>query len=157
MPCRCLSLLPWNCLRVKNAWNAYWRIHQHPPFLLTQLEAGKLPASVALEIDKFPANEQPAAFARYLSGELSRDALAGNRKNRQHSCAVPTTSKPRRARAVLGKGRAVTLSAPSLDLDGAIQLLSELVDQLRKARTRGLALGTALKVIQETSCTGSPA
>lgn len=121
-----------------------------PKPLLSLVATGELPMTTAAEIVKLPAAEQPAAIELARSGQLSRDRLVGQRKQRTYrkeekSQTVSKVTVP------LGENRSVTVSAEDLDLEKTIELLHGLLEQARRFRTKGYTLKTFVQALRDTT------
>jgi hypothetical protein len=94
--------------------------------------------------------EEQAEFAQQVaSGKLNRDALAGRIKARRCSPTVVKQAGPSRITAKLTHDRLITLRASNLTVDSVITALEELLARCRAARSKGLGLGTMLKVLAD--------
>lgn len=122
---------------------------QWPEDLQDRVNNGRLKLGAAAELARLSDAERSVTVARVEKGELTRDSLAGSRKQRNRN--RPASTKLARIRAVLGNERTVTVVAPALDLEAMIQLLQELLEKARKVRAQGLELGTFVKVLQDTA------
>lgn len=118
------------------------------------VNSGQLALTAAAEVVRLPEAEREAALVRATAGEVTRDSLAGSRRNRTRNENRQTAAgRSGRVTAVLGEGKSVTVSAPDLDLEELIGLLEQLLQQARRARPQGLELATFLRVLKDTTRT----
>ena len=108
-----------------------------------KVASGEIAASAAYELLRVTSDAERDQLADDLvAGRLNRDGLAGAIKAR----SKPNKSKQRevttRVTALLGGGRTVTVLGPSLNLEGFIEVLEELLAKARKVRPQGVELGT---------------
>lgn len=123
-----------------------------PPSLQAQIGTG-IPMSAAYELAKIEdAAEREKLAAAVVFGAMTRDQLAGQVKARNKP-AKGAGSQLRKAVALVPGGRSVTLAAPSLDWETTFSLLEDLLARLKKARTQGMALPTALRMLRDTAKT----
>lgn len=118
-----------------------------PDELKQKVASGEIGVSSGYELAQISDPVTQAEFARkLLAGEISRDGLVGHRKAATRK--KPDASPPiRRATALLGAGRTVSVtseSTESLDLETYISALEETLSLARKIRQRGGSLGTFL-------------
>ena len=88
---------------------------------------------------------QAELAGRLAEGKITRDGVAGSRKvaRRQTNGRPQTGSK--RATAILGSGRAVTVCTSGDTLDDFIAALEEALARARAGRKKGFTLGTLLR------------
>ncbi|MBX3359852.1 MAG: ParB/RepB/Spo0J family partition protein [Phycisphaeraceae bacterium] len=113
---------------------------------------GRMAMSAAYELARIAdSDERERLASEVLSGALTRDALA--LKARETSGAR-TAAKARRKPAPrervlirLGEGRSVSVSAPSLSVDGIASWLTELAHQVRDAGADGRPLSEVVAAV----------
>lgn len=121
-----------------------------PEPIRRQIAAGKISASAAYELAQVKDTAEQAALAEQLvAGTLSRDTLAGKRKEHARHGGKIGDLTMQRATAVLDAERSVTVTAPGLSLDGFIQAIEDVLARARRERTRGVALATFIKVLRD--------
>jgi ParB family transcriptional regulator, chromosome partitioning protein len=114
------------------------------------VEDGSIAESAGSRLASVEDAEQQAEFARQLAeGKLTRDGLCGAIKAARRAGKKDGKPGPKRATAVLGPGRLVTVSSTGLDLEAFIGTLEELIAKARKVRTRGIGLSTFLKILRD--------
>ena len=125
-----------------------------PKAILDQISAGLIPASAAPELAKIqdPSKQQEIA-GQLASGKLTRDGVANAAKRKKRSSTRPAKTPSGRLIAMLGLGRVVSVVAPVLSLENAIELLDELIGKARKAKGQNLSLATFEKLLQD-QCRG---
>lgn len=123
-----------------------------PAEIQERVAAGEIPASAAYHLAKCHNPEQQADLAQQVaSGKLTRDALVGARKAARRTQGDSPVSPVSRATAMLGINQSVTVAGRSLTLDDFIALLEECLTKARQSRTKGLALGTFLRMCKDTA------
>jgi ParB family chromosome partitioning protein len=126
-----------------------------PESIIGQVQTGKIPASAAYELARIDDPVRQAELAGQLAaGELTRDGLSGAQKAARKKPDGNGGTQAVRATAQLGADRSVTVSGPSLTLDGLIQILEELLAKARRERTRGVELSTFVKVLRDQARAG---
>lgn len=114
--------------------------------------SGRMAMSAAYELARIADNDERERLAsEVMSGALTRDALA--LKARETS-GPRTAAKARRKPAPrervlirLGEGRSVSVSAPSLSVDGIASWLTELAHQVRDAGADGRTLSEVVAAV----------
>jgi ParB/RepB/Spo0J family partition protein len=109
---------------------------------------GKLGPSEWYAIAKAAEGEQAAMLAAKLDG-ATRDELERFQRDGESPAA-----KLNRYKISLAGGATVTLTGKELSLDGAIQLLQEVLKQAKKARDEGLDGKTFVQVMKDKSKVG---
>lgn len=121
-----------------------------PKWIQDRVEDGSIAESAGSRLAGIEDTEQQAEFARQLAeGKLTRDGLCGAIKAARKAGKKDAGPGPKRATAVLGPGRLVTVSSTGLDLEAFIGTLEELIAKARKVRTRGIGLSTFLKILRD--------
>jgi ParB family chromosome partitioning protein len=121
-----------------------------PEPIRERVHRGDISLSAACELAKVEDGEAQASLAgQVAAGKLSRDALAGSVKSRKRAASTPATTAPSRVTAKLGGGRTVSVVGDSLDLEGFIEMLEEVLTKARKARTQGIEVGTFAKMLRD--------
>lgn len=126
-----------------------------PDAIRGRVESGDIPVSAAYEIARVVDPVEREALAQEVAaGRLNRDALSGARKSSRSASGSSKQAVPSRIKAVLGKGRWITIQAPALTLESMISVIEELLARARRARPKGLSLATFLQVLNEeaSSC-----
>lgn len=122
-----------------------------PESIRLQLHRGEIGLGTAYELSKISdPEEQMRLAAQVAASELTRDSLLRHLKVR--TPADPSVPKPpalKRAVAMLGEGRSISVTAAELDLDRFLELLEQLVAKTRKVRPRGIELPTFLKMLRD--------
>jgi ParB/RepB/Spo0J family partition protein len=120
-----------------------------PESIAQQVNSGAIPVSTAYAIsqvsDPLKQAEMGAAAA---AGRLSRDAASGAAKREKNDVAQPKRQSLSRVVADLGSAR-VTIGAPGLTIDMAIELLKELLAAARKAQSRGVEIKAWQRMLRE--------
>jgi ParB family chromosome partitioning protein len=123
-----------------------------PESIQAQVRSGAIPASAAYELGKIEDAAQQAALAEQIAaGQLSRDGVSRAAK-RSKTPRNETAGKPSaRIKAELSGGRSVTLAGGDgpESLESLIEWLDELLSKARRARPKGLALGTFLSILKD--------
>lgn len=121
-----------------------------PAEIQDQVTSGKIAPSAAVELAKVQdrAKQQELA-SQVASGHLTRDAIAGAAKRKKRAASRPEKPASGRLVAILGLGRVVSIIAPVLSLEGAIELLEELLAKARKAKAQSLSLATFAKLLED--------
>jgi ParB family chromosome partitioning protein len=118
--------------------------------LRQQVDAGEISAAAGYELARVEDVQVRTKLAEQVaSGLLSRDALAGKIKSIKREPNATNSAGRSRVTAKLSGGRLVTLCGNSLTVDSVIASLEELLTRCRSARTKGLGLGTLLKVLAD--------
>ncbi len=122
-----------------------------PVAIQEQVASGKIPQSAAYDLSRVESDEERQQLADDLvAGRINRDGLAGAIKARGKTAVRPTNaSASTRVTAPLTSGRFVTVAGPSLNLEGFIELLEELLAKARKVRPQGVELGTFIKMLRD--------
>jgi hypothetical protein len=115
------------------------------------IRAGKIPPSSGVQLAGIDDPNEQAAFAeRIRSGELTRDGLAGEVKRRRTKQRSDTVGGMSRVVAPLGNGRSITLAGAGLtSLDALVAWLEALLIKARRARPKGLELGTFVRILRD--------
>ncbi|HZZ78900.1 MAG TPA: ParB/RepB/Spo0J family partition protein [Gemmataceae bacterium] len=114
-------------------------------------EEGKLGVSDWYAISKAPEAEQAGLLAAKLGG-ASRDEL--ERQCRKQSNGALQSVKLDRFKIALAGGATVTLAGQELSLDGAIELLQDVVKAAKKARDESLDVKTFVRVMKDKAKKG---
>lgn len=121
-----------------------------PEDIQQQVAAGKIAPSAAAELAKVKDSARQSELAgRVASGKLTRDAIAKAARSRKRSSGPKAVSE--RLIAMLGVGRVVSIFAPSLTIESAIELLEELLSKARKAKAQNLSIPTFSKLLEDQS------
>ena len=121
-----------------------------PEPIRERVHRGDISLSAACELARVEDGDVQASLAgQVAAGKLTRDALAGSVKSRKRAASVPATTAPSRVTAKLGGGRAVSVVGETLDLEGFIEMLEEVLTKARKARTQGIEVGTFAKMLRD--------
>ncbi|MFO0942343.1 MAG: ParB/RepB/Spo0J family partition protein [Pirellulales bacterium] len=124
-----------------------------PAAILAWVSDGSIPASCAYELSRIKDPIKQAELAGLVKeGKLTRDELVGRKKLKGPKPVSPTKEKSsnnRRATASLDAQRSITVCGPELDLESFIAWLEELLSKARRERTRGVALSTFVKVLND--------
>ena len=116
------------------------------------IASGDIAASAGYELSRIDDKAlQNDLAAKLASRCLTRDALSGIVKARSKPASGGTSGATGRVTAPLGGGRAVTIVGDALSLEGAINILEELLVKLRKARPQGVSLGTFVQMLKDNS------
>lgn len=114
--------------------------------------AGRLAMSTAYELAKVSNSaERERLTVEAVSGRLTRAHVVTRTKT---LAAASTAAKPRRTAAPrervvipLGDGRSVSVSAPSLSVEGIVAWLADLLERLKAASADGRALGDVVSAV----------
>lgn len=122
-----------------------------PEPIQAHIAAGEIPTSTAAEIARVEGAEAQLRLAdEVVNSALTRDAVAGRvraaRRNGAESSPSPSAS---RVSLVLGGGRSISVSCPSLCLDSGIECLEDALAKARKARTKGIELTALSRSLRE--------
>jgi ParB family chromosome partitioning protein len=121
-----------------------------PEDIQQQVAAGKIAPSAAAELAKVKdAARQSELAGQVASGKLTRDGLAKATRPRKRRVGAKPVSE--RLIAMLGAGRVVSIFAPSLSIESAIELLEELLAKARKAKVQNLSIPTFAKLLEDQS------
>ncbi len=121
-----------------------------PEAIVAQVKSGKIPPSAAYELAFIEDAAKQAEMAQQLAdGKLTRDALAGARKAAARPSSGKAAGQASRVTAVLGDGRAVSVSGSELTLDRFIEQIEEVLSKARRVRTQGVELGTFIKMLRD--------
>jgi ParB family chromosome partitioning protein len=121
-----------------------------PEPIRQKISAGTIGAAAGYQLARIDDPKIQAEYAEQVaSGALNRDSLAGRIKARGRAPASSKQAGPSRVTAQLSSHRIVTLRAASLTVDSVIATLEELLSRCRSARSKGLGLGTMLKVLAD--------
>jgi len=122
------------------------------PEIQAEIEAGKIPASVAAELARVTdVTVQRSLAEEVAAGRLTRDAVVARVRRRKSTPAESNGGAAAgRVTAVLAGGRSITLTGPGLDsLDALIEWLNELAGEARKVRSQHLELATFLRMLRD--------
>ncbi len=124
-----------------------------PEDVRQRVASGEITPSAAYELSRVADPAQQAELVRQVvSGGLTRDGLAGVRKNSgKKQTGETATAASNRATAQLGEGRVVTVVGESLNLEGFIEILEELLVKARKVRPQGVQLKSFLSMLKDQS------
>ncbi len=115
-----------------------------------KVASGEISASAAYELSRVTSDAERDQLADDLvAGRLTRDGLVGAIKSRSKPDKPKQSEVTTRVTALLGGGRTVTVLGPSLNLEGFIELLEELLAKARKVRPQGVELGTFSKMLRD--------
>lgn len=124
-----------------------------PEHVQDLMAAGRLPVSAAPELARIDNRVLLAEAVRNLmSGAITRDGLAGQRKAAERakkSSDESTSALARRVVLPLGAGQSVTVIGQMGELPEVISVLEELLSKARTARGKGLSLGTFAKMLRD--------
>ncbi len=121
-----------------------------PEAIQAKVASGKIAPSAAYELSRVSDDVDRDQLAEDLvAGRINRDGLAGAIKARSKSDKPKQSEVTTRVTALLGGGRTVTVLGPSLNLEGFIDLLEELLNKARKVRPQGVELGTFSKMLRD--------
>ncbi len=123
-------------------------IDKAPPEVKGLLEAGKLCVERAAMLSQVT---DPAMIQQAVA--LDRDQLRQAIKGKGKGTAGPKLSS---ARFTMVGGYTVSLSGGQMDLESAVQVLTEAVRLLKKAVAQGLDVSTAMRVFRDTAKAGKP-
>jgi ParB family chromosome partitioning protein len=120
-----------------------------PPYILEQVEAGKISPSSAYELSTVTDLAKQAELATQLAeGRMTRDGITGARKTAKRP-AKRGEGQPSRVTAILGQSRSITVSSAGLTLERFIDQIEELLTKARKVRSQGVELGTFIKMLRD--------
>ena len=115
-----------------------------------QVASGAIAVSAAYELSRVDDAAVRSELAGELAaGRLTRDGLAGAIKARSKTSTPHKRELTSRVTALLSGGRTVTVLGPSLNLEGFIEALEELLNKARKVRPQGVELGTFAKMLRD--------
>jgi ParB/RepB/Spo0J family partition protein len=121
-----------------------------PESLQEQVASGAIAMSAAYELSRVDdAGVRSELAGELATGRLTRDGLAGAIKARSKVDKKDTSGLATRVTALLSGGRTVTVLGPSLNLEGFIEALEELLNKARKVRPQGVELGTFAKMLRD--------
>ena len=122
-----------------------------PESIQERVCSGEIPANSGYELlDIKDADLQQELAEEIASRRMTRDELKAMVKARNKPATNSSSRSPGRVTAPLGEGRAVTIvGAPNVE--GAINILEELLVKLRKARPQGVSLGTFVQMLKDNS------
>lgn len=121
-----------------------------PEAIQAKVVSGEIAASAAYSLSRVTSDADRDLLADDLvAGRLTRDGLAGAIKARSKPNKPKQSEVTTRVTALLGGGRTVTVLGPSLDLEGFIEVLEELLAKARKVRPQGVELGTFSKMLRD--------
>ena len=128
----------------------YLGLLKFPEAIQQQVSSGAIAVSAAYELSRVDnAAVQSELAGELAAGRLTRDGLAGAIKARSKADKPPQSELTTRVTALLGGGRTVTVLGPSLNLEGFIEVLEELLAKARKVRPQGVELGTFSKMLRD--------
>lgn len=115
-----------------------------------QVASGAIAVSAAYELSRVDdAAVQSELAGELAAGRLTRDGLTGAIKARSNPNKPSKSELTTRVTALLSGGRTVTVTGPSLNLEGFIELVEELLTKARKVRPQGVELGTFAKMLRD--------
>ncbi len=122
-----------------------------PQEVQRQVASGKLAVSTAYELSRMPSGANRAALIQAASnGKLSREAATERVKKMKKPRRPSGHRRSSRIVAPVGNGWSVTVSGSESSLDGFISCLETALGSARKARTKGLTVGTYTKMLRDT-------
>ncbi|HWB11271.1 MAG TPA: ParB/RepB/Spo0J family partition protein [Pirellulales bacterium] len=114
------------------------------------LKEGKIPASAGYELAKIDNPAVQADLAQRLAdGKITRDGVADARKAARREGNGKPPAAVKRVTAMLGGGRAVTVSCLGETLDDFIAALEDALAKARKGRSQGFGLDTLLRLLRD--------
>jgi ParB family transcriptional regulator, chromosome partitioning protein len=127
-----------------------------PEAIAEQVNSGAIPVSTAYAISQVsdPVKQAEMAAA-VVAGRLTRDAASGAVKREKNDVAQPKRQSLSRVVADVGSAR-VTIGAPGLTIDMAIESLKELLAAARKAQSRGVDIKAWQRKLREQSAAHTP-
>lgn len=115
-----------------------------------QVNSGVIAISAAYALSRVDDEAVQSELAGELAaGRLTRDGLAGAIKARSKANTPSKSDLTTRVTALLSSGRTVTVTGASLNLEGFIEVLEELLAKARKVRPQGVELGTFSKMLRD--------
>lgn len=115
-----------------------------------KVASGEIAPSAAYELSRVSNDADRDQLADDLvAGRINRDGLVGAIKARSKSSKPKMSEVTTRVTALLSGGRTVTVTGSSLNLEGFIDLLEELLNKARKVRPQGVELGTFAKMLRD--------
>ncbi len=121
-----------------------------PGAIQEKVASGEIAPSAAYELSRVTSDADRDQLADDLvAGRINRDGLAGAIKARSKHDNAKQSEVTTRVTALLGGGRTVTVLGPSLNLEGFIEVLEELLAKARKVRPQGVELGTFSKMLRD--------
>jgi ParB family chromosome partitioning protein len=124
-----------------------------PAEIQDRIATGEIPVSAAYELSRVEGTQQTKLAEQVANGKMTRDALSGARKASK-SRGQDSSALPGRVTAQLGEGRSVTVSCPSLDMEGFIGVLEDVLARARKVRPQGVLLKTFLSMLHDSAEAG---
>lgn len=106
---------------------------------------GKISKSSAYALSRVPAEERSALAAKAAAGELTRDELNTRARKKKSK----PDKKSHRVTCEAAGGTVSIRSDLGLNLEGLVELLEELLRHCRKARSQGLDISTAIRVMRD--------
>ena len=114
------------------------------------IESGRIAPSAAYELAQIDdAARRDELAEKLLAGKLTRDGLVALRKTGRRPAATGQVAQVSRATAQLAADRSITVAAGDLTLERFIDLLEELLNKARRARTQGFELATFTKMLRD--------
>lgn len=113
---------------------------------LQLVREGKLSKSAAYALTRLSPEKRAAMVRRAAAGEVTRDELNSKARRKKAGEDGP---KSRRVNCAVAGGSVSVQSIDGLDLPGLISLLEDLVRECRKARSQGLDISTAVRVLRD--------
>ena len=121
-----------------------------PEAVRSLISAGKIPASTAPELAKIEDPTRLQEVAHDLaSGKLTRDGVAKAEKRKKRASSRPSNTPTGRLIAMLGVGRVVSVIAPVLNTEIAIEILEDLLSRVRKAKGQNMSLATLARLLED--------
>lgn len=123
-----------------------------PQEVQQQVARGKLAVSTAYELSRVADVDKRAALMEAAShGKLSRDAATATVKKIRKPRSPSGRGCQSRIVAPIGNGRSVSVSGISASLEEFISCLETALTSARKARTKGISVGTFTKMLRDTT------
>jgi ParB/RepB/Spo0J family partition protein len=120
-----------------------------PGPLRALIDSGAISAASGYVLSQINDPQLQSELAQDVAaGRLSRDALAGKIKASRKGTTGAANARSRMSAKLTG-GRMVSVCGSNLSVDSVIAALEELLGRCRSARTKGLGLGTLIKVLAD--------
>lgn len=108
---------------------------------------GKITKSAAYALSRMSPAERASLVQKAANGEVTRDQLNARARKKDRSESVKT----QRVSCAVAGGKVSVQAEQGLNLGGLIELLEELLKECRKARSQGLNISTAAKILSDKS------